>query len=239
MEGTYPRERRAIFAPSRIPGSGRHPGFRECVTLRGVTHERGPWSAHEDGGSIQPAARRIDDTQGCSRSSVRRGTFTPVVLSPVMRRSRRREGGSFAQGLLGPCSPALSSNGHRRKRWSDRSVARKRRYGWAVAFGVSSCGVLATPSGRLRKGCRGSQLSWSFFERGRSPRPKRAWRERAHIRPHAKSGRVEARESDARECDRASEVSCRSRWAAVGSREAPVGASREQREARRWAGTGI
>jgi len=34
-------------------------------------------------------------------------------------------------------------------------------------------------------------------------------------------------------------VSCRSRWAAVGSREAPVGASREQREARRWAGTGI
>jgi hypothetical protein len=98
MEGTYPRERRAIFVPSRIPESGRHPGFRERVTLRGVTQEREPWSAHEDGGSIQPAARRIGDTQGCSRSSVRRGTFTHVVLSPVMRRSGRREGGSFAQG---------------------------------------------------------------------------------------------------------------------------------------------
>jgi len=109
MEGTYPRERRAIFAPSTIPESGRHPGFRECVTLRGVTQEREPWSAHEDGGSIQPAARRIDDTQGCSRSSVRRGTFTYVVSTPVMRRSKRRQGGSFAQGLLGPCSPALSS----------------------------------------------------------------------------------------------------------------------------------
>jgi len=57
--------------------------------------------------------------------------------------------------------------------------------------------------------------------------------------PNAKAGRAETRESDARECDRASEVSCRSRWAAVGSREAPVGASREQREAGRWAGTGI
>jgi len=80
MEGTYPRERRAIFDPSRIPESGRHPGFRERVTLRGLTQERRPWSAHEDGGSIQPAARRIDDTQGCSRSSVRRGTFTLVVM---------------------------------------------------------------------------------------------------------------------------------------------------------------
>jgi len=55
----------------------------------------------------------------------------------------------------------------------------------------------------------------------------------AHSAPTRNAGRVEPRESDARECDRASEVSCRSRWAAVGSREAPVGASREQREAAR------
>jgi hypothetical protein len=80
MVDTYPRAQRAIFAPSRIPESGRHPGFRERVTLRGVTPEREPWLAHEDGGSIQPAGRRAFDTQGCSRSSVRRGTFTLVVL---------------------------------------------------------------------------------------------------------------------------------------------------------------
>jgi len=90
---------------------------------------------------------------------MRRGTFALVVLAPVMRRTRRREGGSFAQGLLGPCSPALSSNGHRRKRWSDRSVARKRRSDRARVFEVLSGGVLAASLGRLRKGCRGSQRS--------------------------------------------------------------------------------
>jgi len=61
--------------------------------------------------------------------------------------------------LLGPCSPALFSNGHRRKRWSDRGVARKRRVDREMAFGVSLSGVLASSLGRFRKGCRGSQPS--------------------------------------------------------------------------------
>jgi hypothetical protein len=73
---------------------------------------------------------------------------------------------------------------------------------------------------------------------------KQAWRERAQIRRHCPSSLVSGatrrvRKPAARECVRASEVSCRSRWAVAGSREAPVGASREQREAGRWAGTGI
>jgi hypothetical protein len=44
-------------------------------------------------------------------------------------------------GRLGPCSPALSSNDHRRKRWLGRSAARKRRCDWVVAFGFVSRGV--------------------------------------------------------------------------------------------------
>jgi hypothetical protein len=67
-------------SPPGIPEGGRHPGFRKRVTLRGVTPERGPRSAHEDGGNIQPTVRSADDTQGCSRSALRRGTFVLVVL---------------------------------------------------------------------------------------------------------------------------------------------------------------
>jgi len=45
----------------KIPDGGRHPGFRESIALRGAVQERGPWSVHEDGGSIQPTERRVDD----------------------------------------------------------------------------------------------------------------------------------------------------------------------------------
>jgi len=85
---------------------------------------------------------------------MRRGTFTLVVL-----RQQAVRGEVLRSGRLGPCSPALSFNGHRRKRWSDRGVARKRRRDRTVAFGVSLCGALAATHGRLRRGCHGSQHS--------------------------------------------------------------------------------
>jgi hypothetical protein len=97
---------------------------------------------HEDEGN-NPAPRtkhRRQDNKGCSGSSLRRGLFAHVVL-----RQQAAGGKILRSGLPGPCSPALSSNGHRRKRWSGRGVARKRRRGWSVAFGVAVRGMLAVP----------------------------------------------------------------------------------------------
>lgn len=72
---------------------------------------------HEDEGN-NPAPRtkhRRQDNKGCSGSSLRRGLFAHVVL-----RQQAAGGKILRSGLPGPCSPALSSNGHRRKRWSGR-----------------------------------------------------------------------------------------------------------------------
>jgi len=151
----------------RIPDGERHPGSRENVALRGTMLERGPRSTDEDGGSIQPSGQTARRRKRDAREAhMRRGTFTLAVL-----RQQAARGRVLRSGQLGPCSPALSSNGHRRKRWSDRGVARKRRRDRAVAFGVSLCGALAATYGRLRRDCRGSQHSPSFFDRGKSPRP--------------------------------------------------------------------
>lgn len=60
---------------------------------------------------------------------MRRGTSTLVVL-----RQQAAGGEVLHSGRLGPCSPAPSSDGHRRKRWSGRGVARKRRRVRAVVF---------------------------------------------------------------------------------------------------------
>jgi len=92
--------------------------------------------------------------RGAQVALVRRGTFAHVVL-----RQQAAGGRVLRSESPGPCSPALSSNGHRRKRWLGRGVARKRRRDWSVAFGVVTRGVLAAPWVRFRKGCRGSQLS--------------------------------------------------------------------------------
>jgi len=66
----------------KIPGGGRHPGFRESVTLRGAMPEQEPRSVREDDGSIQPTGQRIDDgTSGVLEElNMRRGVFTQVVL---------------------------------------------------------------------------------------------------------------------------------------------------------------
>lgn len=87
--------------------------------------------AHEDGGSIQPSGRRASDPikKGCSRSSSEEGNLAHTVL-----RQQAVPGVVLCSGQLGPCSPALSSNVHRRKRWTGRGVARKRRRDGAVVF---------------------------------------------------------------------------------------------------------
>jgi len=101
MEGTCPRGVESDLHPIGVLEGGRHPGFRERVALRGVTLERGPRSVHEDGGNIQPAVRRIDDTQGCSRSSFEEGNLRP-------RRSAAAGGGREGPSL-GATRPAQSS----------------------------------------------------------------------------------------------------------------------------------
>jgi len=78
-----------------IPNGGRHPGFRESVALRGAMQERGPWSIHEDGGSIQPTGRRIDDDSiRGARGAHRGGESSPKSYCG----SRRLWGRSFTQG---------------------------------------------------------------------------------------------------------------------------------------------
>jgi len=76
--------------------------------------------------------------KGCPGSSMRRGAFAHVVL-----RQQAAGGEVLRSERLGSCSPALSSNGHRRKRCSGRGVARKRRRDWSVAFGGRACDALA------------------------------------------------------------------------------------------------
>jgi len=115
---------------------------------------------------------------------MRRGTFTLVVL-----RQQAAGGRVLRSGRLGPLSSALSSNGHRRKRWSNRGVARKRRPGRAVTFEVSLCGVLAAPYGWFRRNCGGSQHSRPFFDRGRSSCPKGRGEGEGRFGVTAKAGR--------------------------------------------------
>jgi len=133
---------------------------------------------------------------------MRRGAFTLVVL-----RQQAAGGKILRSGLLGPCSPALSSNGHRRKRWSDRGVARKRRPDRAVILGATFCGVLAAPYDLLRGGCHGSSYSRSSLDRGRSFGSHGPGGSERAFGVTAKAGHLDRkRESDARECVRASEV---------------------------------
>jgi len=87
-------------------------------------------------GTSSPPREEPMTSRGALRSSPEKGNHHP-------RRPAAAGGGtgrSLCSELLGPCSPALFSNGHRRKRWSGRGVARKRRVDRGVAFGVSPSG---------------------------------------------------------------------------------------------------
>jgi len=172
--------------------------------------------------------------RGARVARTRRGTFTLVIL-----RQQAARGEVLRSGLLGPCNPALSFNGHRRKRWSDRGVARKRRRDRTVAFRVALRCELAAQRGRSWRGCHGSQPSRSFLERGRPSRRKKARRERGRVRGHRRRGTLgwgEKRLLESVSVRR--KWSCRSRWASTWSREALTGISREHREASGGQGRG-
>jgi len=83
-------------------------------------------SSPADEGSATVSVRGARDAQ------MRRGIFAPSRSAAA----GGNEGKVLCSERLGPCSPALSSNGYRRKRWSGRGVARKRRRDWAVVSGV-------------------------------------------------------------------------------------------------------
>lgn len=84
--------------------------------------------------------------------------------------SSRHDGKLLRSGLLGPFNPASSPNGHRRKRWSDRGVARKQRRDRMMVFGVTFCRVLAARQDWLRRGCNGSQRSRNLLRQGKATR---------------------------------------------------------------------
>jgi hypothetical protein len=121
---------------------------------------------------------------------MRRGTSTHVVL-----RQQAAGGEVLHLGRLGPCSPAPSSDGHRRKRWSGRGVARKRRRVRAGVFEVvvsrRACNVVGAAFGRT-VAARGSPDPSSTGE-GRGS-VKRAAKARASSGFTAKRGPSNARE---------------------------------------------
>jgi hypothetical protein len=167
---------------------------------------------------------------------VRRGTFTPVVM-----RQHAAGGRVLRSGFTRP----VQSSAIIQRPSPQTMVGPKRRLQAALRLGGGFRGLVLRRScnavGPASEGLSRLAALVVLLREGKVATPQKGMaRASANSQaPHAQAGRAETRESDARECDRASEVSCRSRWAAVGSREAPVGASREQREARRWAGTGI
>lgn len=108
----------------------------------------------------------------------RRGIFTSG--QPLRHcGSRWLDARVLHSGLLGPFNPASSPNGHRRKRWSDRGVARKRRRDRMMVFGVTSCRVLAARQDWLRRGCNGSQRSRNLLRQGKATRLQKAGSKRA------------------------------------------------------------
>jgi len=200
-----------------------------------VTPERAPWPVREDGGNIQPAVRRTGDTKGCSGRSHEEGSLRPrrpaaaggVREGPSLRATRPAQSSAVVQRP----SPQTVVGSRRRPQAAFRSED-----GFRGLVLRRSCSVVGPASEGLSRFAAFVIL----LREGKVASPKQAGESERRFDATANvRGARETRRPDARECDRASEVSCRSRWAVAGSREAPVGASREQREAGRWTGTGI
>jgi len=186
-----------------IPGGRRHPGFRESVALRGAMSERGPWSNREDDGSIQPFVQRLDDEKGVPEWLERGGAPSPSLSCG----SRRREGRSFAQGYLARaiqrCRPtAIAANGGRIEALPASSVAIGR---W------HSRQYPAASLQRSRGGFEGVVTARSFRDPSSTGEGRRAVKSTARSEGGseftAERGTLGfSRETDARECVRASEV---------------------------------
>jgi hypothetical protein len=186
--------------PTRIPSDGKHPGSLERVALRGATQERVPWLVHEDDGNIQPVARRASDSKGCSRSSCEEGHLHP----PSFCGSRRREEGPSLRATR----PAQSSAVFQRP--SPQTVVGSRRRPQAASRSEGSFRGLV-----LRRACSAVELASEGLSRlaalvvalrkgSRHDALKSIVRSRAHSTSPQNAGRTKRRESDARECVRAS-----------------------------------
>jgi hypothetical protein len=188
-------------------------------------------------GESSPLLEDPATSRGARVAHARKGTFALVVL-----RQQAAGGSVLRSGLLGPRSPALFSNGHRRKRWSDQGVARKRRFGRRVAFEVSSHGVLAALWGVAPEGLFAARSVRCPSSRGEGRRcPQKHRRERAQVR---REGGCHCRRHGPKRENRMlgsvsvrRKVGCRSRWAAAVDPEKRLSALRVN-SARRGDGRG-
>jgi hypothetical protein len=173
--------------------------------------ERGPWSIHEDGGSIQPSGRRIDDEQGCPRSSREEGSLHP-------RRPAAAGGGREGPSLRAT-RPARSSVVVQRP--SPQAVVGSRRRPQAASrSGGGFRGlVLRRACSAVRPASKGLSRLVALailLREGKVARPNSLANARADSRSLRKrdarttdENRVLGSVSVRRKC------SCRSRWAAV------------------------
>jgi hypothetical protein len=116
------------------------PAFGTALPFAGRRQNESLGQRMRTKGISSPPNERLTTKRGTRVTQMRRGVFAYVIL-----RQQVAAGEILRSELFGPCSPSLSSNDHRRKRWSGRGAARKRRYDRSMTFGVVFHGVLAAP----------------------------------------------------------------------------------------------
>jgi len=186
-------------------------------------------------GISSPQCEESATSKGCSSSSHEEGHLRPrrpaaaggVKDGPSLRVTRPAQSSAFVQR---PPSQAVVGSGRRPQAASRSEV------GFRGLVLRRACSVVGPASERLSRFAAFVIL----LREGKAASPNGHGDNERILERHCKiCGAREMRKPAARECVRASEVSCRSRWAVAGSREAPGFVSREQREARYWVGTGI
>lgn len=151
------------------------PAFGKTLPFAGRRGNESLGRFNEDEGIIQPSGRRIDDgiNQGCSRCSDEEGNLRPQPFC-----GSRRQGGEGP--LLGATRPVQSSAIVQRAPpqavvGSGRRPQAASRLGDGFQCRIPRRACIVV--GRHWKGCLGSWLFLSFFERGRSSLPiKQEWR---------------------------------------------------------------
>jgi hypothetical protein len=106
------------------------PAFRKALPFAGRRRNDSLGRLMRTEGASSPPLEESTTHRGARVSSYEEGSPTRLV---VLRQQASRHR-VLRSGLLGSCSPASPANGHRRKRWSDRGVARKQRFDRMVAF---------------------------------------------------------------------------------------------------------
>jgi len=133
---------RSAYAKSDLYGAGFRmvegtPAFGTASPFAGRRQSERLGQPMRTKGISSPPNERLTTHKGYSSNSDEVGNLRlrPTAAAVAI-------GGNLRSGLFGPCSPALSSNGHRRKRWSGRGAARKRRSDRSMAFEVVFAALL-------------------------------------------------------------------------------------------------